>query len=81
LGRNLKLREKYKEITEKWRHHFLASSLLPEHSATRGQKLTFETYGKTLAPPLYGGETVNVHLHGGVDEKRLQSVCLTMDMA
>ena len=53
MGWNLKLREKYKEITgKKWRHHFLASSIFPEHSQTRGQKLTFETNGKTLAPPL-----------------------------
>ena len=42
-----------KKSRKKWRHHFLASSLLPEHSATRGQKLTFKTYGNTLAPPLY----------------------------
>jgi len=33
---------------------FLASLLLPEHSPIRGQKLTFKTYGKTLAPSLLG---------------------------
>ena len=52
-----------KKSRKKWRHHFLASSLLPEHSATRGQKLTFKTYGNTLAPPLYG-ELWKLHSDG-----------------
>jgi len=53
LGRNLKLSEEYIEITEKNGDIiFLASSILPEHSQTRGKKLTFEINGKTLAPPL-----------------------------
>ena len=37
---------------------FLASSILPELRPIRGQKLTFETYGKTLAPPLNSRLTV-----------------------
>ena len=55
MGQNLNLIEKVWEISQKqWRHHFSTREILPEDSPTSSQKLTFETNGKTLPPPLLG---------------------------
>ena len=50
--------EKYEKLVKKWRHHFSTREILPEDSPTSSQKLTFESNGKTLAPPLVADVTV-----------------------
>jgi len=80
LGRNLKLGEKYKKSPKNGDIIF-GNLNLPEHSPTSGQKLTFETNGKTVAPhyqPDVIEDSVDVDVRETNDEG-LAICCLSAD--